>query len=690
MNFINLRNKTNLILGVTFIIFFVFFVALAFTIAIGGLNELESHQAEQRISQVRYAFVNEENLLEGTVRDWAWWDDPYLYATGGNPDFIADNIRPDSMAPLNVHLVVLLDRSGSVLHSVRFPPDGGEPGPVPEEVFQAVRSNPAVTNYTGPESGSGLVLLPEGPAILAFAPILNNNAEGEAAGTLIMGRYLNYGQLDEISRIIGNPVTSYWIGDGVSDGEQRALLDLPDIGREVVKINPGGSNLTGYMRLTDLNGRNVLLGVEIPRDLHTEGMGVVLMMLAGYTVFAFITILSLIFILDRLVLRRVQKLTDQVANLGPGAGSGNPRTPPAVLSGNDELAQLESVILSKQEALLISEDRLRAFIDALHDPAMLLSSDGTVLLANKAVSKEMNMSPESLSGLKLGEIYPDGWLFSGRNLTEVLKTKRSILFEEKRNGRHYFVSGYPVTDKGGDVVQVAVLTVDTTEHKKIETALAMATRKITVLDSVILDDVRSKMFGLQGYLNIIDSGTEDPQLRSYIGRATEMAGKIQFQLMYAKQYRDMGAVPPVWQSLNQVVLYALSHVDTLSTRTDFAFQGIELYADALLENAFLAIFTHALRDRAPATWIRGTYRREDKNLVIVIEDDGMPVSPEEKEKIFERPAKSDQGLGLFLAREILSLTDMTIRETGGPGEGGRFEILVPEEAFRFSGESPGP
>lgn len=36
------------------------------------------------------------------------------------------------------------------------------------------------------------------------------------------------------------------------------------------------------------------------------------------------------------------------------------------------------------------------------------------------------------------------------------------------------------------------------------------------------------------------------------------------------------------------------------------------------------------------------------------------------------------GFGLFFAREILAITGITIRETGTPGEGARFEMVVPE------------
>jgi hypothetical protein len=38
---------------------------------------------------------------------------------------------------------------------------------------------------------------------------------------------------------------------------------------------------------------------------------------------------------------------------------------------------------------------------------------------------------------------------------------------------------------------------------------------------------------------------------------------------------------------------------------------------------------------------------------------------------------------LFLSLEILSITGLSIKETGEQGKGARFEIRVPKEAFRF-------
>ncbi len=72
-------------------------------------------------------------------------------------------------------------------------------------------------------------------------------------------------------------------------------------------------------------------------------------------------------------------------------------------------------------------------------------------------------------------------------------------------------------------------------------------------------------------------------------------------------------------------------------------------------------------------------------LILVYEDNGVGIRLEDKERIFERGFGKHTGFGLFLAREILAITGITITENGAPGKGARFEMAVPEGAYRYSG-----
>jgi len=70
-------------------------------------------------------------------------------------------------------------------------------------------------------------------------------------------------------------------------------------------------------------------------------------------------------------------------------------------------------------------------------------------------------------------------------------------------------------------------------------------------------------------------------------------------------------------------------------------------------------------------------------IALVYEDDGVGIHEEDKERIFEKGFGKNTGLGLFLIREILAITSMTIRERGTYGKGVRFEIHIPQGKYRF-------
>jgi signal transduction histidine kinase len=77
------------------------------------------------------------------------------------------------------------------------------------------------------------------------------------------------------------------------------------------------------------------------------------------------------------------------------------------------------------------------------------------------------------------------------------------------------------------------------------------------------------------------------------------------------------------------------------------------------------------------------YSIEGSDLVLVYEDDGVGLSDASRARVFERGMGIHTGFGLFMVREILGMTGITISETGSAGKGVRFEIRVPKGGYRL-------
>jgi signal transduction histidine kinase len=108
----------------------------------------------------------------------------------------------------------------------------------------------------------------------------------------------------------------------------------------------------------------------------------------------------------------------------------------------------------------------------------------------------------------------------------------------------------------------------------------------------------------------------------------------------------------------------------------------------MLEKVFYNLLDNSIRHGERVTEIRISSCMSGQDPTVVWEDNGIGIPADEKEKIFERGYGKNTGLGMFLVREILSLTGITIQETGEPGKGVRFEMIVPRGGFRCSRELP--
>jgi PAS domain S-box-containing protein len=218
-------------------------------------------------------------------------------------------------------------------------------------------------------------------------------------------------------------------------------------------------------------------------------------------------------------------------------------------------------------------------------------------------------------------------------------------------------------------------------------ALEVARRKLNILNTLTFQDIRTAIFSLTAYFDLIKNAPDDKTVQSYLEKEEVISHSITDSLQFAKNYQDMGLHPPIWQNVEQIFLYAQSHLDFSTLSRTVKLDGLEIYADPLLETVFFHLLKNIIRHGTRATELIIRYEETPDGLVLITEDNGVGIPVHEKEKIFDYRYGRDNGFGLFLVREILTNTDITIRETGEPGKGARFEMLVPDGMWRMAGNS---
>jgi signal transduction histidine kinase len=197
-------------------------------------------------------------------------------------------------------------------------------------------------------------------------------------------------------------------------------------------------------------------------------------------------------------------------------------------------------------------------------------------------------------------------------------------------------------------------------------------------------DINNQLLALKAYLELSKEMLGDAsKMSEYIIREERVANAIECQIIYTKEYQDLGVKAPVWQRVDAGITKALNVLPLRDVRIAAELNDLEVYADPLLEKVFYNLIDNALRYGGQGmTLIRITSRESDQGLVISVEDDGTGIPAADKGRLFERGFGHHTGLGLFLSREILAITGITITETGEPGKGARFDMLVPKGGYR--------
>jgi signal transduction histidine kinase len=221
--------------------------------------------------------------------------------------------------------------------------------------------------------------------------------------------------------------------------------------------------------------------------------------------------------------------------------------------------------------------------------------------------------------------------------------------------------------------------------RRVQDEVAFLNKKLNIVGSVTRHDVLNQLTAVGGYAELLEMVVEDPQMKSYIAKERFALEKIRRQFQFAKDYQNLATEPPCWQPVAFVIRRATETVALNGITITETCGNAAVYADPMLDKAVAHLLDNAIRHGQSVTHISVSVQDGKNGAVLLVEDNGAGIPAAGKERIFERGVGKYTGWGLFLAREILAITGITIAETGEPGKGARFEIHVPAESYRKEG-----
>jgi len=286
-------------------------------IVVARFSQVEKEYANQNMERAVSAVDQDIASVATGTSDWAIWDDTYFFAADGNQDYIDANFQASSFNSLRMNMILILDTNGQLVHGDAFDPASEQMVPIPSSVLQHLSGDSPLIQHTETDTGAqGILLLPEGPLLIAAQPILNSQGEGPIHGTLLMARYFDAGELEYVGTSALLPLTSYPLAAASMPADFQAAQDALGAGDASVTKPLSEDSIAGYALLNDINGNPVLiLRAEMPRYIHNAGQTTIVYALISLTVIGLAVGVAILVMLQVTVLSRLTRLQHHVEGI---------------------------------------------------------------------------------------------------------------------------------------------------------------------------------------------------------------------------------------------------------------------------------------------------------------------------------------------------------------------------------------
>ncbi|MDQ1371863.1 MAG: domain S-box protein [Candidatus Thermoplasmatota archaeon] len=347
-----------------------------------------------------------------------------------------------------------------------------------------------------------------------------------------------------------------------------------------------------------------------------------------------------------------------------------------------------------EQDLKASEAHYRSIFETAGSAMVIIDEDGTLQSVNSLFEKLSGYNKAETEGTMRWDAFMDPsdaaklaheYMASGAD-PESVPRGYSFIARDKF-GSEMALTAYAATVPGTGRTVVSI--VDETERRRYEDAMQQVGKKMDLLARITRHDIMNQLAVLYGYLELAQERVADPDMQALLAKARSASESIKRHLEFARDYQNMGRKRPQWIDVQAAFRRAASNIELKGVRAVAELTDIEVFSDPMLEKVFYNLIDNSLKHGERTTKVAFSYSIGPEGMRLVYRDDGVGVPPSDKTTIFERSTadrEGRRGYGLYLAREILGITGITLSETGAYGEGARFVLSVPRGKYRTKRE----
>ena len=248
----------------------------------------------------------------------------------------------DLIADLKLNTFLLADADGRIIWGRGYDEETQDLSPVPKGLLPHLApDNPLLRHPNSGSSLKGMVFIPEGPLLVASEHILSTQGVDAILGTVIMGRFLDDQDVQQLSELTRLSLMVHRLDDSdIPEDFQDALSSVSDATPVAVRTL-SDDLVAGYTVLRDVRGEpGLMVRVDVPRDIMDKGRLSMLYLLISLVAVGLVMVALILFLLDKLVLSRLSRLSGEVS----GIQSASDLALRVSVAGQDELSNTSGAI----------------------------------------------------------------------------------------------------------------------------------------------------------------------------------------------------------------------------------------------------------------------------------------------------------------------------------------------------------